>query len=411
MDGKFDTLSSLMEALGCESLPERWNEIYPDVIAEYRKRGCMYTAPSFYDELHEKYGVLDEYLGLYKDAALVISKSEAMSIYLLLLCRALENREKAPVEMSGLCLPKEQKGIPLFAIDMVCALAQASMIPYSSEKMKARGIEQDIIDLALQLPERSIGRATEKFGRPCYEHLSWFQLSIDCKLYRLGRLEIDVERMFVANAAVFRRCDGKVKILSDGETVHSSGRPLGTAGHYDADNSWISHITENDEYWEGNILDEYGNVTSVTEKLYKSEWKKEIKKGDLVIGLHIPAGGGMTPEAVNDTLKRGMEFVNKYYPDVEHKAFYCHSWLLDKQLCDMLGESTNIAKFGNRFHRIAYKTDARAVFDFVFGLPRNNEHDLDELPERTSLEKGLKNLYKSGGRIYETMGVFFFDEQ
>ena len=109
-------------------------------------------------------------------------------------------------------------------------------------------------------------------------------------------------------------------------------------------------------------------------------------------------------------VKKGLELVNKCYPDSGHKAFYCHSWLLDKQLEEIVGKDSNIAKFGNRFHRIAYKTDAKAVFDFVFGLPRNTVPVLDELPENTTLERGLKNLYKNGGAIYETMGIFFFDE-
>ena len=32
--------------------------------------------------------------------------------------------------------------------------------------------------------------------------------------------------------------------------------------------------------------------------------------------------------------------------------------------------------------------------------------ELDELPESTSLERGIKSLYKNGGAIYETTGFF-----
>ncbi|MBE6689406.1 MAG: hypothetical protein E7588_09090 [Ruminococcaceae bacterium] len=409
MDNKFATIETLMRELGCEKWPQRWYDLYPEVIKEYSECGCKYADPAYYIALHEKYSVLNDVLEYYIKAAEKISQSEPLSIFLLLLATVLKNREKARGEMS-FSYPKSADGKPDLAIDMLRGLAMATMIPYSHEKMKARGIPDDIVTEALRLPEHTVTKHIKNHGYPGFDLMAWFQLSIDCKLYRLGRLEIEIERKFDAGATVFRNSEGETVILAHEKQLHKTGYPLGMTGYEDEEGSWTPVVTETEDAWTGYPHSEMGYVRSTPVTLLKSQWKKVLEKGDYIVSLHIPAGGGMTPEAVDDSIARGIEFLAKYYPEYDYKAFHCHSWLMDPQLKYVLGEDTNIAKFLARFNSIAVWSDSKGIFYHVFGRDRNSVSDVSVLPETTSLFRALKNYYMSGGKIYEMQGIFFTDK-
>ena len=409
MIGKFPDINALKSALGCEKWPQRWEKIYPDVLRDFQKNGCKYATPEAYDEIQQKYGILTEYIDVYKNAAREVAKSEPLSLFLALLCKVLADRENAPREM-GFEMPKYE-GECCLAVDMLPALAMASTLDYSYAKMKARGIPDEIAFKTLQMPTNSIRRYMERYnGHYGFDLMAWFQLSIDCKLYRLGRLEIEVEHKFNAGATVFRNAEGKVIILAHNKLLHKTGNPLGTVGFEDEEGSWTAVVTEDEKGWTGYPYAETGYVRSTPVTLLKSEWKMVMQDGDNVIGLHIPTGGGMTPEAVDDTIRQGIDFVKKYYPDYDYKAFHCHSWLCDPQLSEVLGEDSNIAKFAGRFYKIAFKSDGKGVFYHAFAKNRDEVKDVSQLPETTSLWRKLKKHYMSGKCIYEVQGIFFAND-
>ena len=72
------------------------------------------------------------------------------------------------------------------------------------------------------------------------------------------------------------------------------------------------------------------------------------------------------------------------------------------RLADILGPESKIVQYGNRFVRYPVMSAGREVFSFVFPP---NITDLNELPENTRLERGLKKLYLSGGYIHAFYGV------
>ena len=147
-------------------------------------------------------------------------------------------------------------------------------------------------------------------------------------------------------------------------------------------------------------------VSSETVTLKKSEWTLALENGDPVVSLHIPGEGRLDPELVDETLADTKKFIADYLPDFKYKAFYCHSWLLDPQLEELVGSESNIVKFGKRFIRQTGKSGGGAIFSFVFLNP-GAKNDLDSLPENTRLTKALKYHYLDGKRIYEVFGYFF----
>ena len=119
-----------------------------------------------------------------------------------------------------------------------------------------------------------------------------------------------------------------------------------------------------------------------------------INKGDMVLNVHIPSGGGMTKEKREDSYKRAVEFFKNQY-NQEYKAFVCQSWMLYKNLYDFLDDSSNVKAFMDEYDIITndvyegFPTGWR-IFGKYYTLP------YDELPENTKLQRSFKRMLTSG---------------
>lgn len=136
----------------------------------------------------------------------------------------------------------------------------------------------------------------------------------------------------------------------------------------------------------------------------KSEWACVLRPGDNVISVHIPQATDLSPETVEKSYREGLEFVGKFFPDFSPKAYYCKSWLLDPHLEEILGIKSKISQFMNGFTKWPGKSEGKEVFSFVF---TGFKGDLKDLPENTSLERGIKQRYLAGDHIHGYCGVLF----
>ena len=79
------TINELMDRLGCKKYPERWNDIYAEALEMFNSGANPLLRVEYYDLLHEKYGVFENTLEVYKKAAAMIAESEELSLFLCLL--------------------------------------------------------------------------------------------------------------------------------------------------------------------------------------------------------------------------------------------------------------------------------------------------------------------------------------
>lgn len=128
-----------------------------------------------------------------------------------------------------------------------------------------------------------------------------------------------------------------------------------------------------------------------------------IRKGDNVVELHIHHGGKLTPEAVQDSLRQGKEFLGRYFPDYTYTWFTCHSWLLDEKLKEYLPADSNIIRFGDLFTRVE-QDDSNALLRFLFRWD-TNEENLSTVECRTELHRKIKAAVLSGETFHEVLGV------
>jgi hypothetical protein len=119
------------------------------------------------------------------------------------------------------------------------------------------------------------------------------------------------------------------------------------------------------------------------------------------LAAHVPeAGGPLIPEIIHDSLRRARLFFDAHFPEHGAQVVTATSWLLDPQLAEYLPEDSNILQA----RRGWILTDAEpepgddAILEFVF---RYNGQPLDELPQRTTLERAVVAHLKAGRHWYE----------
>ena len=133
------------------------------------------------------------------------------------------------------------------------------------------------------------------------------------------------------------------------------------------------------------------------------ELEYEMKHIDenIVIGIHIPSDVDFSPSAIDNSLVNARQFFTNHYPELSNAEYRCHSWLLDKQLKEMLAKNSNIMSFQERFEIF---DEGEIGTDFIEWLYNTRTTDYDNLPENTSLQRNMKKHILSGGVIRNAYG-------
>ncbi len=131
------------------------------------------------------------------------------------------------------------------------------------------------------------------------------------------------------------------------------------------------------------------------------EYEMKHFGGNIVIGIHIPSDVDFSPSAIDNSLASAKQFFSTYYPELSKTEYRCHSWLLDRQLKEMLNGNSNILSFQSRFEIF---NEGEIGTDFIEWLYNTKSTDYAMLPENTSLQKNVKKHLLSGGVIRNAYG-------
>ncbi len=134
---------------------------------------------------------------------------------------------------------------------------------------------------------------------------------------------------------------------------------------------------------------------------------KEVTfEGEPALDVHIPALGPLTSAACDDAFDRARTFCSLHYPELELRIALCRSWLMDEQLAEYLPADSNIVRFQRRFTNVPgwSRIGDDDVQRFVFGfLPPS----IDEIPQRTTLERAVATHLRSGRHWYIHLGRLY----
>jgi len=184
---------------------------------------------------------------------------------------------------------------------------------------------------------------------------AWLNVYLAKPYVRLGRLEYVLDDHFGVNAWK-RRCDGAVLALADeGTRVDDDGLVLLP----DAPQSegWTAHLKMKSDEVCGFPISPSGRILPNEIVIDPNEWTHCLRKGDIVLELHIPSGGNMSPAAVSESIGLALDFFPRHHPDLHFKALVCKTWFLDPRLQNLLDSKSNIL----RLQRSVYLTPSTDV--------------------------------------------------
>lgn len=126
----------------------------------------------------------------------------------------------------------------------------------------------------------------------------------------------------------------------------------------------------------------------------------KISVGDMVVAIHIPNRALFTPDAV----EKSITMAKKYFGD--KVSFICNSWLLGEQLGNYIKDDSNIFNF-RQYFSIIQTEDSESIYNFLFNNADDNPN-ISDLSEETSLQKSVKKAMLSGVCFYDAIGILKF---
>lgn len=88
---------------------------------------------------------------------------------------------------------------------------------------------------------------------------------------------------------------------------------------------------------------------------------------------------------------------------IKNFKYICNSWLLSKQIYEIIDENSNISKFYNLFDTTEGEECINDILNFVYGIDKCEDYSL--LPTNTSLQSNIKNELLNGKIFYLGLGV------
>lgn len=155
-------------------------------------------------------------------------------------------------------------------------------------------------------------------------------------------------------------------------------------GTYDFDRAWWTH-------------------KQVSQVIYRiGELEYEFLEKEKIINIHIPSDAKMSKENLEKSIKSLKSFIERHKPEYKGKKIICDTWLLSPKLKKILNKDSKIINFQNLFNIIRVDEKNDGCFEWVFKVKYHTE--FDKLPEKTSLQKNIKELMLRGEHLGSAYG-------
>ena len=195
-----------------------------------------------------------------------------------------------------------------------------------------------------------------------------------------------------------RKCNSKGYILREknpfGETITD---PFAVGGF-----TTTLEITE--KGWTGHPVDPRGFILPQKQFFPAEEWDVILQDGDVMIDMHIPTGGGMTPELCRESFRQAKEYFSKRYPGKFKEVIICHSWIFNTQFEEKMPDG-NLGKQMKECYLFPHDSNGQDGAFFIFGKYLKEE-DFATVPRDTRLRCAMLDLMQTpeqlrcGGMIY-----------
>lgn len=287
-------------------------------------------------------------------------------------------------------------------------IAALGMVPLVREMHERNNVDEKITrDTCRQIKDYSNTFVTGRGRVGIYPNqFGWLRnYIIDSLLYlRFSRFEFMTKSDYLP-ARVYCHKVTREKVVFVGEELNfdKSGFAL-EWGDATPETAFRSSFEIKDNIACGNTVDPEGRTSEETMSINLAEYDLVLGPDMPVLDMHIPAGGGMTPEIADKSFSDAKKFYMSL-PDESRRPYgaICHSWIFNPNLPEILPESSNLNKLLKKVHLLPRPCPATDGLWFIFLT--DGAFDIKTARRDTSLQKSVLEYIESGKR-WRTGGMF-----
>jgi len=388
-------LKALADRLGIAEYPE----VLEGAFEEVKKHGPITNIASTLKQLHEEFEPFGEYYDFLLRGADAVQHDEDLLSWLSIGFHYCMDAD----EMTAARFPFPPFDKEL-ARDALPALLVVMEFPETVKRYRSRGFDDTQIKKNLGNLRENIHVHEITQGRPALSLYGWMTHYTKARIFDFMGFNFQAWKW--KDEAIMlkhRTTEEHVFLLLKGNFT-AEGAVAGIRGAEDVPAAIEATVEETDDAFIGyRAIGQ--RINTVREVFAKSEWEAVLRPNDDVINFHIPRGADFTPTIVEESIQKGAELMARYYPECKFRYTVCTSWMLDPKLLDILPEGSKIAYFIRHFLlHPSGDTAGTACMSYVF--PGENDVATENLPEKTSLQRGIKNMMLGGKYTFWTTGVW-----
>jgi len=225
--------------------------------------------------------------------------------------------------------------------------------------------------------------------------IGWMRHYTRERYVRIGRFEYWLAPHSWADPVFRSRQSGQVVALAaPGTRFSAAGRIFRDAAQYKDAEGWTTSLERTSTHVSGYLLHPDGRGTPHQVTLSLDEWECQLKKGVMTLQMHIPDGGGMTPDACRDSITRSKAFFGRYFPDEPAVAIISDSWIFSPLLQKCLPETTNLVWFQRELYLLPSAAEGSDGLWNVF--LKDGPPDFKTWPRETSLQRAILDYLEDG---------------
>lgn len=390
------TLREIADAIGIGE----YNPLLDEVYASLPQTDAPACDLALIDALQEEWSLFGEFYELVRAVAIQVNGDPLRSAwvrttaaYAIPLDVAMARKVPAPAPDGTVVTAM----LPLYTL--------LPMIPMGIEEYKRRGFSKEEIQGLMNRYRGGLWIVKQQTGLPGYNktYYNWQMLFAKAAIFQTDGLQFELRQLPDDVVYLKNKETNQVIALMNGRPIHCSGLNLvGSAGFEEEEGSVEPDFHEDDENFYGHSCIDC--KIDLEEKAFpKTQWEAYLRPGDDCLSIHIPTGADISIEALNRYFTEGRRIARERYPEYKCAAIYGSSWILDPALIQFIGENSKIAGLQSQFIKYPQLSGSKPSFSFVFGKP--DYDNLEDLPEKTSLQRKLKKLYLEGGCTRTYAGI------
>lgn len=405
-------MNDLLKRLNMDDISDFFDESYEEALKD--DDTPFWLTEEYIRQTAEDFPFFTTHLEAVIDALPKVRENKDLVLFAKTLYIMLKVKKHHEEVFKGLAFPEAPKGKESLPYDIFAFYPMLARIREAYTDLRNKGVDPKIIEATATGIDGNITLSTNLTGRFSFNllYFLWCTTHKNASLFKIERFNFEIRQNIKLKIRAFKNKAGDVKLLMVADVpVHKSGFILGTVDAKDEEGSFKTVYKETEEFYEGNAVNKEASIVEKElTKLSKNEWEMFYAPGDSLISVHIPRQGAFTADVVEKSLAEGKSFIEKLYPEISFKGFMCISWLLAPELKDLLKPESNILSFNSRFEKFPVLCGGLDVFRFVYTTSPNSisDVDLDSLSENSSLERKIKEHYKSGKFVHETGGIIPF---